>query len=650
MIGEILVNRYELLEKVGEGGMALVYRAKDTLLNRTVAVKVLRPQFANDEEFIERFRREAQSAASLSHPNVVNIYDVGHIGDVHFIVMEYVQGRNLNEVIKEHQELGEDYVIDVALQIAQALAHAHQHQIIHRDIKPHNILLTRDGRVKVTDFGIAQAVSSANLTQTGMVLGSVHYFSPEQARGNNVGSKTDLYSLGIVMYQMLTGRVPFRGDTAISVALKQIQENPVAIREINPSISGELERLVLRLLAKKPEDRPDDAGEVATKLRLLEQKRQGMEGLYRQDETRKLPVVEDTEEEVEEEVPSQKKTRKKTKRKQRKRGLYYTFIVLALMVAVGWTAQRVIPRLLFPDEVQVPNIVGLSRDEAERTLGERGLSLGIDREVFDNEIPENHIISQDPSPGRTVKQNRVIFVRLSRGAEYVDMPDVVGLTLREARLNLTQAGFTLGEQMETFEPNMAVNQVVDQSPEAGERVQKGIPVNLVVNQGRETTQVVTLPDFQGQDLERVRREVSRLGLELGNTWPEFSTEFAENQVIAQNPPPGTEVEEGWAIDVVYSQGTPRGAAPPDQDEDEIRRWTEQSQWESVEVQINVPEGQSQEVVILVIDDFGAREVYRETQAGGTSVVRTVQGRGEGAKIQVYIGGRMFLDEFFRDLN
>ncbi|NLM39138.1 MAG: serine/threonine protein kinase, partial [Firmicutes bacterium] len=270
MIGEKLVNRYEILDKVGDGGMALVYRARDTLLNRVVAIKVLRDQFASDAEFIERFRREAQAAASLSHPNVVNIYDVGQTEQSHYIVMEYVQGQNLSAIIKEKGALSEHFVVSVAMQIAKALSHAHQHGIIHRDIKPHNILITQDGQVKVTDFGIAQAMSAANLTQTGVVLGSVHYFSPEQARGVNVQTSSDLYSLGVVMYEMLTGRQPFRGDTPIAIALKQIQENPTPLRQYVPELHRGLEQLVMRLMAKEPDQRPRSADEVVSILQSIE--------------------------------------------------------------------------------------------------------------------------------------------------------------------------------------------------------------------------------------------------------------------------------------------------------------------------------------------------------------------------------------------
>lgn len=640
MIGETLVNRYQILEKIGDGGMALVYKAKDTLLNRLVAVKVLRSQFATDEKFIERFRREAQNAASLSHPNVVNIYDVGHSGETHFIVMEYVQGRNLNEIIREHQGLSEAFVTEVSSQIAEALGHAHQHEIIHRDIKPHNILITRDCRVKVTDFGIAQAMSSANLTQTGMVLGSVHYFSPEQAKGNSVGMRTDLYSLGVVMYEMLVGRLPFRGDTPISIALKQIQETPVPLRELNPSVSREMEALVLTCLAKDPLRRPESAEEIVLELEKNPANR---------------PIVKevdavDEEKEVDESV-AQKSTskRRKSKKKKRSTRLYYSLVVVALFVVVLWGAQRVIPQILFPKEVIVPNIVGISRWEAEHRLGERQLLLGIDLEVYDGTVPPGYVISQDPSAGRSVKQNRVILVRVSKGAEYVSMPSVIGQSTREARLNLTQGGFILGEEEEVFAPDTPINTIVGQYPAPGETVRRGIPVNLMVSKGREPVAMINLPDFRGLPLDAVRQELNRINLKLGNAWPEYSTVYRAQQVIEQNPAPNTQVELGSLVDVVYSQGLP--AAPPtsQEDSDELRRWTAESQWESAEIRIEVPSNQSQEVVILVIDDFGAREVFREVRPGGSTITRTVQGRGEGAKIQVYIGGQMSFDKFFRDL-
>lgn len=339
MVGETLINRYEILEKVGDGGMALVYRAKDTLLNRIVAVKVLREQFAGDDEFIERFRREAQSAASLSHPNVVNIYDVGHTDSIHFIVMEYVDGQNLSDLIKTKGELSQHFVVSVAMQIATGLAHAHHHGIIHRDIKPHNILITNEGRVKVTDFGIAQAMSSVNLTQTGVVLGSVHYFSPEQARGVNVQAASDLYSLGVVMYEMIVGKQPFRGDTPISIALKQIQETPIPPRQYRPDLHRGLEQLVLQLLAKEPAQRPKSADDVVSILQGIDRELNsaGVEDPDLDNEkTLMLSAVDVQDKEVSGLASVKGKRGKKKSQKPRHKGFIIFLIIAAILAVGGW--------------------------------------------------------------------------------------------------------------------------------------------------------------------------------------------------------------------------------------------------------------------------------------------------------------------------
>ena len=268
MIDTVLANRYRIQAKIGEGGMAVVYRALDVVLRRIVAIKVLRAQYAGDPEFVDRFRREAQAAASLSHPNVVNIFDVGQDADVHYIVLEYVQGRNLKEIVREQGQLPPRRAAQIARSVARALEAAHARGLVHRDIKPHNILITVEGRVKVADFGLARAASAATLTATGMVIGSVHYFSPEQARGDAVGPASDIYSLGVVLYEMLTGAVPFRGDSPIAVALKHLQEEPVPPRQRKDPVPEWLEGVVLRALAKKPADRFAAAAGIAEALHL----------------------------------------------------------------------------------------------------------------------------------------------------------------------------------------------------------------------------------------------------------------------------------------------------------------------------------------------------------------------------------------------
>jgi serine/threonine-protein kinase len=267
MVGRVLDDRYEIIEKIGGGGMALVYKARCRLLNRFVAIKVLRPEFIEDEEFVKKFRREAQSAASLSHPNIVGIYDVGTENNNYYIVMEYIKGQTLKELIKSKGTLGIEHATNIAIQICYALDHAHKNHIVHRDIKSHNILIREDNSVKVTDFGIARAVSSSTITNTGNVIGSVHYFSPEQARGGYTDEKSDIYSLGVVLYEMVTGRLPFEGDSPIAVALKHIQEEPIPPAKINPRVPKSIEAIILKCMEKEVSRRYNSAAEIINDLR-----------------------------------------------------------------------------------------------------------------------------------------------------------------------------------------------------------------------------------------------------------------------------------------------------------------------------------------------------------------------------------------------
>lgn len=299
MKGKQLGGRYEILDRVGGGGMAIVYKALDILLHRHVAVKILRLQYVHDEEFIERFRREAQAAASLSHSNIVSIYDVGQEEEIHYIVMEYIEGTTLNDLIKDKAPLQVEEAIRIASQICEALEHAHHNQIIHRDIKPHNILIGKNGRVKVTDFGIARAVTSSTITQTGSVMGSVHYFSPEHAKGTFTGEQSDLYSLGIVMYQMLTGKLPFIGESPISVALKHLQENVEDPRLVNPLIPQSVENVILRAVRKDPSDRYSSASQMLEDLEscLLPHRRNEAKLIFKdideldEEKTRVIPAI-----------------------------------------------------------------------------------------------------------------------------------------------------------------------------------------------------------------------------------------------------------------------------------------------------------------------------------------------------------------------
>lgn len=693
--------------------MAKVYLATDLLLHRAVAVKMLHDRFAGDREFVERFRREAQAAASLSHPNVVSIYDVGEDDGTHYIVLEYVKGRNLKDILRRYGPLPIPQAVFVARAVAAALAAAHRQGLVHRDIKPHNILITDEGRVKVTDFGIARAASSSTLTQTGAMIGSVHYFSPEQARGLAAGPETDVYSLGVVLYEMLTGKVPFTSETPVAVALKHIQEEPPSPRRYRPRVPETLEAIVMRAMAKEPKDRypsPEhmllDLREFqrqytpeAEELALLDEEDDwwgsGAEDFPEEETGRRRPEPrwerppadeeEGDEGDIEErdgptrvmtaiDLPSAElgsheddsspslggSSRRRARRKGLGRWIAAAVVAALLYVALVQGAPAVM-NWIFPPDVQVPDVVGRHLDDARDILRDAGLEYALARRVHHPEVPEFHVIAQHPDPQRVVKAGRVVELAMSLGPEIAEVPDVTGLPEREARLILTQQGFTLGSVEEEFRLDVDPNEVVGQFPEPGQPWERGKPVDLWVARAQVEGPRVALPDFRGLTLEEMRAELARLGLHEGQVWPEPTDRVPPGRIIDQNPPPGQEADMGTAVAFVYSvslreqtgddgaagtqsQHTPAGPARTEPaaaaQEPVLRRY--------VDASVYVPEGVAQEVVIIVIDDFGAREVFRDTLEGGTRLVRPVEVRGSGARVQVYMGGAMVRDVGFDD--
>lgn len=691
MLGKTLSKRYKILDKVGEGGMALVYKAKDTLLGRLVAIKVLREQYAGDREFVERFRREAQSAASLSHANVVNIYDVGQENGIDYIVMEYVEGRNLKDIIRKQGALPIPVAVDIARQVALALDHAHRHRLVHRDIKPHNILITEDNQVKVTDFGIALAASYSQLTQSGFVVGTAHYVSPEQAKGGMATAQSDLYSLGVVLYEMLTGRVPFTGDTPVAVALQHVQEPIRPPRALNPEIPYELNRIVLKALAKEPKDRYQTAAEMVADLeriatRLRTDTNKGPSTM--DDATQVISVLPDNERtmirqlQMEETTTNEEAPRKRKKR----RGLYIFLFIVIFLGAIMWAATK-LPELIFPAEVVVPNVVGMTQAEARRVLEERGLKLAVDKEIYSDEVPAGQIVSQEPEANRRVKMYRTILVEVSKGPRLIEVPSVVGLSLRDARLRITQAGLTVGREVPAVVADVPINHVVSQTPEAGSYLKEGLPVDLVVSSEQAAEEIVVLPDLRNTNLEDAKARLAELGLTLGNVWQDTSYSVPQNHIISQNPPPGTRLALGERVDFVVSQGRP-GAVQPDQEtplpgetgeelgevprqeetvpgevgaegsepDRDVQRGDEReessqtlgqsSDWKQADVRINIPPGPEQEVVLIVVDSLGAREVYRGTHKGGSVINRRVVGKGDNAVIQVYIDNLLVAQQSF----
>ncbi|WP_438433546.1 Stk1 family PASTA domain-containing Ser/Thr kinase [Gorillibacterium sp. sgz500922] len=575
MIGQTLAGRYEILDRVGGGGMALVYKARDILLNRVVAVKVLRPQFVHDEEFIQRFRREAQSAAALSHPNIVSIYDVGQREDIHYIVMEYVEGNTLNELIKERAPLQVEEAVNIASQICDALDHAHSNQIIHRDIKPHNILIGRNGRVKVTDFGIARAGASSSITQTGSVVGSVHYFSPEHAKGTAAGAKSDLYSLGIVLYQMLTGKLPFSGESPVSVALKHLQENVEEPRRVNPLIPQSVENIILKAMRKNPDDRYRSAKEMLNDLEtcLRPERRNEPKRVFAdideedEERTRVIPAIRT---DSGYEAPRKEEFRAapsgpapKSKKKWVKPVVWsaiFVIVVVALLIA----AQQV-KKMAAPDDITIPDVTGKTYAEAVDILQKSQLKAERN-DQSDPEVEKDRVIKQNPEGGPNsmkVKPDYVVQLYVSTGPESVAIDNYVGRKLAEAVAALSALG--MDPARITEEPEFSDQEegtILEQSVKAGD------PFNptkdsivFKTSQGRA---VATMPNLVGKKLSLAKEMLAARGLKLNdaNIVKRASFDQPAGIVFEQHPyNEGDEVDaDATNITVYVSTGQPADAA------------------------------------------------------------------------------------------
>ncbi len=574
MIGHELGGRYQVIERIGGGGMALVYRAHDILLNRNVAIKVLRNQFVHDEEFIRRFRREAQSAASLSHPNVVSIYDVGQEDEIHYIVMEYIEGKNLNEIIKERAPLQVDESVRIASQICDALDHAHQNQIIHRDIKPHNILIGRNGRVKVTDFGIARAVTSTTITQTGSVLGSVHYFSPEHAKGVSTGEKSDLYSLGIVLYQMLTGSLPFLGESPISVALKHLQEEFEEPRQLNPLIPQSVENVILRSMRKNPEERYQSAKQMLQDLEtcLLPERRSEAKLFFNdeedEDRTRIIPAIKpiqrsnnssrnagsdrmSRDEDLDDRAPVTKG------KKQWVRPTLWIGLTLLLLLAMASVVWYVKSQLVVP-EVSVPYVVGKDLEQARNELEDLGLVVAEPKYDYSPNFAENEVIDQSRDKDSKVKKGASITLTVNTAKPLSKMLDVTNRTFDDAVKMLMALGISqdrIRESDPIFDENIEAGKVIRSDPDVDTEIDVDqVTITLYVSKGIEGT---TMPDIINQTESEAKKLLEGAKLVLGEVKEESSFTIEAGKVTkVEGYEKGASVPPGTAITIYLSSGYP----------------------------------------------------------------------------------------------
>ncbi len=624
LVGLVFDHRYEVQEKIGIGGMADVYRGKDTLLGRPVAIKILHQNFGSDQDFVARFKREAQAAGKLNHQNVVSMYDVGYDQGFHYIIMEYVAGCTLKEYIQHHSRVTIQEAVKITIAIAEGLEHAHMMGIVHCDVKPHNILITDAGRVKVTDFGIARAINSAaTMMYTNSVMGSAHYISPEQASGKTINVSTDIYSLGVVLYELLTGEVPFRGETPVSVALQHVKDRVIAPRIKNSLIPPQLEQVVLTALEKEPGKRFGSISEMIQALRMSLGYRGGTSARPMQHDfaTQVLPPLE--EEVMEEEEERQEGLLGKLGSLPQKYiigGAVFAFILAFLWAFLSFG------NFWSNSTVDVPNVVGKQLSVATRLLEERHLRVS-SSEVTNSDVPAGQVISQSPEPGETVKEQRMVHLVVSKGAGDITIPDLQGMSFDQAREKLKALGLSIGKISYTSDTSKDDGVVISQGLQAGGKASKGATVDITINQTKST--MVEIPNVVGMTIKEAKEALGNLGLSISK----ISGSNEDTAVVsAVSPAPGSSVKRDESVTLV---GQPKDGKKESNKAGGTTKGT---------VDITVPNGRSaQQVKIVLIDDEGGRVVYDGSNAPGDRIIKNVSGTGN-VRVQIYLNNALVQEQ------
>ncbi len=602
MIGAVLSERYVVEEIVGTGGMAVVYRAWDRRKKRIVAIKVLRPEFEGDVDFVRRFGREAEAASKVSHENIVNMYDVGIDGDTRYIVMEYVDGETLKDMIRDLGHLSPDAVVRMGIRILAAVDHAHRNGIVHRDIKPQNILVDREGKVKVADFGIARLKAQQTtrvLDSTASALGSVHYLSPEQATGETADEKSDLYSVGVVLYEMLTGSVPFDGETAVSVALKHVSEEPKSMRSHDPSISKALDEVVLHALRKDAAERYQTAAEMAMDLRKAVTNPGGgfvknvkARGEKKNGETGETKIVD-----------------QRVRRAQRMRRIKYAFmgVLIACVLMLGVIG---VWRLTYS---HMPDVRGLTQEEAAVKLSGY-TAVRVTYELSD-EVAEGRVIAQTPKAGRLVRHETAVLLTVSEGSTNVTIDDYAGDQYDEAMRLLVDAGIS-DVQIEYVMDDAAVGTVVSQTPSAGDVGRRSTVILYV------SGETVLAPSLTGYTLDNARSYIESEGLRLGTISEAYSADALAGTVIAQSVAPNSEILLGSAIDLTIAQSQ------------EIMYYPESN------FRVVVPLGNTHVVVHVVTPSGNTFDAYDGTLGIGTHSIPLSSAEAGEHTVEVYLDGAL----------
>ena len=626
LVGLVFDHRYEVRQKIGVGGMADVYQGKDTLLGRPVAIKILHQNFGSDQDFVARFKREAQAAGKLNHPNVVSMYDVGYDQGYHYIIMEYVAGCTLKEYIQHHARVSVQEAVKITIAIAEGLEHAHAMGIVHCDVKPHNILITDTGRIKVTDFGIARAINSAaTMMYTNSVMGSAHYISPEQASGKSINVSTDIYSLGVVLYELLTGEVPFRGETPVSVALQHVKDRVVAPRIKNNLIPPQLEQVVLVALEKEPGKRFGSISEMIHALRMSLGYRGGTSARPMQHDfaTQVLPPM-DTEV-LEEEEESQDGIFAKLGSLPRKYifgGALFAFILAFLWAFLSFG------NFWSNSTVDVPNVVGKQLSVATRLLEERHLRVS-SSEVTNSDVPAGQVISQSPEPGESVKEQRLVHLVVSKGAGDITIPDLQGMSFDQAREKLKSLGLSIGKVTYVSDTSKDDGVVISQGLQAGGKASKGATVDITVNQTKSST--IEIPNVVGMTIKEAKEALGNLGLSISK----ISGSNEDTAIVTDvSPAPGSSVKRDESVSLVGEAKTDKKDAQS----------SKNSGITKGEIDVTVPNGKpSQHIKVVIIDDEGSRVVYDGTNAPGDRIVKRVSGSGN-VRVQTFLNGALVQEQ------
>lgn len=654
----LLGNRYKIIALIGVGGMAKVYKAFDTLLQREVAVKVLKEQYAEDEEFLKKFSNEAQSAAKLTHINIVSVYDIGNDmingKKIDYIVMEYVDGQTLKDLIEDEGKLSNHDLVDYSIQIAQALKSAHSFNIVHRDIKPQNILIDNYGLLKVTDFGIARVSTKATITYTSSILGTVHYISPEQAKGKFVDERSDLYSLGVVMYEMATGQVPFDADNSVGIAVMHIQDEPVRPKVLNPELSDRLDGIIMKLLNKDPVNRFTKAEYL---INALEDENYHAEELHTEKQTARIPIVNDKEnlddrtelitkqdikkkkKENTEAVyvsPSNNNNDRKPKRKKRSI-LPLAFLALVFVAVVAFIVTR--PK---SDQLEVPTVLNLTEEEAVSELENRGLKANVSRYSESDNYKEGTVMEQDPKAKTKVDEGTTVNLVISQGREET-VPDLSNMTVEQAEEKLAEKGLKLGRTSTENSKNIEKDLVIRQSPMSGEKVQSGTEVDLTISLGKDEDEkeTVTVPNLENQLENVAETTISNSGLVLGSVTEDYSDTILEGHVISQSIAANVEVVKDTKINIVVSKGE-------DPDKNNSGTGVEDpsgSDVLDVEVKLTPPSGKDTfNVKIYKLDenenttDLLYNEDHKASEANSDNKIVLDFKAVEGTKVEVFYDG------------